>query len=89
MADETPEVFTLRISAVLERNGEPFGEAITASHQMTQTQAVIGQHMAIIATQRTLMKLGIAAAMKKDPEFLPRYNAALAMIGAPPADAPA
>ncbi len=88
MADDN-EVFTLRISATLERNGEPFGEAMSASHQMTQTQATIGQHLAIITTQRTLMKLGIAAAMKKDPDFLARYNAALAMVGAPPADAPA
>lgn len=82
------EVFSLSISARLERNGEPFGDVETASHQMTQTQAVIAQHACLLSTQRVLMRLGIAAAMKADPDFLPRYNAALAMVGVPPAEAP-
>lgn len=86
MADQ-PEVFTLRITAQLERNGEPFADVESTSFAMTQTQAVIAQHAAILATQRVLMKLGIAAAMKADPDFLARYNAVMAMVGAPAADA--
>ncbi len=74
--------FSVEIACIVRRKGTVWAETMTRSSQMTQTQAVIVQQLAVGAVQGVLSRMGQAAASAKDPEFAQQFGAMATAAGA-------
>ncbi len=76
------DVFEVEASVRILKNGKPWTRQLTESMQMDQTNAVICQHVLVESIKAPLLKMGIASASVKDPEFEKRYGEIMALLAA-------
>lgn len=73
--------FKFYISVGVQKNNEDWTEARTFSAGMDQSQAVILQQVMTPVIQDALTKMGAAAAMAKDEEFMKKLAQMQAVLG--------